>query len=103
MEELEKLEWPKPNRDFIYDSFNAFADRHPWVGQENIAPKSVAREMLERFCRFHDYVREYGTQRSERVLLRSLSDAYRTLLQSVPSAFRTPDVEELAASLGAVL
>ena len=44
MEELEKLEWPKPNRDFIYDTFNAFAAKHPWVGQENIRPKSIARE-----------------------------------------------------------
>ena len=32
MEELDKLEWPKPNRDFIYDTFNAFSDKHPWVG-----------------------------------------------------------------------
>jgi hypothetical protein len=39
MEELDKLEWPKPNRDFIYDTFNAFSDKHPWVGEENIAPK----------------------------------------------------------------
>ena len=32
MEELEKLEYPKPNRDFIYGTFNAFAAKHPWVG-----------------------------------------------------------------------
>ena len=36
MEELEKLEYPKPNREFIYSTFNAFADKHPWVGQEAI-------------------------------------------------------------------
>ena len=35
MEELEKLEYPKPNREFVYSTFNAFADRHPWVGQEH--------------------------------------------------------------------
>jgi len=103
IEELEKLEWPKPNRDFIYDSFNAFADRHPWVGAENIAPKSVAREMLERFCSFHDYVRDYGLQRSEGVLLRYLSDAYRTLAQSVPTRFRTRDVEDLTLDLAGVV
>ena len=27
MEELEKLEYPKPRRDFIYETFNAFADK----------------------------------------------------------------------------
>jgi superfamily II RNA helicase len=103
IEELEKLEWPKPNRDFIYDSFNAFAERHPWVGAENIAPKSVAREMLERFCSFHDYVRDYGLQRSEGVLLRYLTDAYRTLAQSVPARFRLPTVDDLTLDLGSLV
>lgn len=103
IEELDKLEHPKPNRDFIYDSFNAFADRHPWVGAENIAPKSVAREMLERFCSFHDYVRDYGLQRTEGVLLRYLTDAYRTLSQSVPARFRTPAVEDLVLDLASLV
>jgi superfamily II RNA helicase len=103
MEELSKLEWPKPNRDFIYDTFNAFSDKHPWVGEENIAPKSVAREILERFCSFHDYVRDMGLQRFEGVLLRYLSDAYRALSKSVPVRFRSEAVEELVASLGAVV
>ena len=43
MEQLEKVEWPKPLRDFVYESFNAFADQHPWVGAEDVRPKSVAR------------------------------------------------------------
>jgi superfamily II RNA helicase len=103
IEELDKLEWPKPNRDFIYDSFNAFSDKHPWVGADNIAPKSVAREMVERFCSFHDYVRDYGLQRSEGVLLRYLSEAYKALLQSVPKKHVTPPVEELALDLGSLV
>ena len=57
MEELEKLEYPKPNREFIYSTFNAFADAHPWVGQENIRPKSIAREMFEEFRSFADYIK----------------------------------------------
>src|ERR1039457_6200391 len=103
MEELDKLEWPKPNRDFIYDTFNAFSDKHPWVGEENIAPKSVAREILERFCSFHDYVRDMGLQRFEGVLLRYLSEAYRALSRSVPVRFRSEAVEDLVASLGGVV
>jgi hypothetical protein len=103
MEELEKLEWPKPNRDFIYDTFNAFAERHPWVGEDNIAPKSVAREILERFCSFHDYVRDLGVQRFEGVLLRYLSEAYRALNQAVPVRFRSEAVDDLIGSLGGVV
>jgi superfamily II RNA helicase len=103
MEELDKLEWPKPNRDFIYETFNAFADKHPWVGEDNIAPKSVAREILERFCSFHDYVRDLGLQRFEGVLLRYLSEAYRALNRSVPLRFRSEAVEDLIGSLGGVV
>jgi len=103
MEELDKLEWPKPNRDFIYETFNAFTEKHPWIGEDNIAPKGVAREILERFCSFHDYVRDLGLQRFEGVLLRYLSEAFRALNQAVPVHFRNEAVEELIASLGGVV
>ena len=79
MAELEKVEYPKPNRDFVYATFNEFAAKHPWVGAENIRPKSVAREMVERVMTFDDYVREYELQRSEGraapLPLRDLQDA----------------------------
>ena len=79
MEELEKLEYPKPNREFVYSTFNAFADRHPWVGQENIRPKSIAREMFESFRSFSDYIRDYELQRAEGVLLRHLNSVFKVL------------------------
>ena len=79
MEELEKLEYPKPNREFVYSTFNAFADKHPWVGQENIRPKSIAREMFESFRSFSDYIRDYELQRAEGVLLRHLNSVYKVL------------------------
>jgi len=103
MEELEKISWPKPHADFIYDTFNAFAAKHPWVGQENIRPKSVARDLLERFCSFHDYVRDYGLQRSEGVLLRYLSQAYKALLQTVPEYLRTEEVDDVLEQLRGML
>jgi superfamily II RNA helicase len=101
--ELEAMEHPKPNRDFIYETFNAFADRHPWVGQANIKPKSVAREMVETFSSFDDYVRDYGLQRSEGVLLRYLSQVYKTLEQTVPAAARTDAVLDILADLRVLL
>lgn len=95
MEELEKLEYPKPLRDFIYDTFNAFADRHPWVGDEAIRPKSIAREMFETYASFADYVREYDLERSEGLLLRHLSSVYKVLSQTVPDDAKTPELVEL--------
>ncbi len=99
MAELEKLEWPKPNKDFIYGTFDDFAAQHPWVGHENIRPKSVARELFERCATFNDYVREYGVQRSEGVLLRYLSEVYKTLDTNVPEAARNEGVDDILGFL----
>jgi superfamily II RNA helicase len=103
MAELEKLEYPKPNRDLIYDSFNEFARRHPWVKTENIRPKSIAREMVESVMSFSEYVREYGLERMEGLLLRYLSDVYKTLVQTVPAWAKDERVEDVIATFGAIV
>jgi superfamily II RNA helicase len=103
IQELEKMEWPKPRADFIYETFNAFRKTHPWLMGDNIRPKSIARDMYERYASFNDYVREYGLQRSEGVLLRYLSDVYRTLDQTVPQAARTEPFEEVLGFFGTLL
>ncbi len=95
MEELEKLEYPKPLREFVYSTFNAFADRHPWVGEENIRPKSIAREMFEGFRSFSDYVQEYDLERAEGLLLRHLNSVYKVLRQTVPDGAKTDVVVEM--------
>lgn len=103
MEELEKLEHPKPLRDFIYSTFNEFSDKHPWVGTENIRPKSVAREMYETYQSFAEYVKEYELQRAEGLLLRYLTDVYRALVQTVPEAARTDEVDAIIEYFGAIV
>jgi len=95
MAELEKLEYPKPLRDFVYGTFNAFADRHPWVGEENIRPKSIAREMFEGFRSFADYVQEYDLKRAEGLLLRHLNSVYKVLSQTVPDGAKTDTVWDI--------
>ena len=103
IEELEKLEYPKPNREFIYSTFNAFADKHPWVGQENIRPKSIAREMFESFRSFSDYIRDYELQRAEGVLLRHLNSVYKVLGQTVPDTAKDDAVREMELYLGTMI
>ena len=95
MERLEKLEHPKPLREFVYATFNAFAERHPWVGEENIRPKSIAREMFEGFWWFDDYVQEYDLERVEGLLVRHLNSAYKVLVQTVPDPAKTDAVREV--------
>ncbi|MFO0592695.1 MAG: DUF3516 domain-containing protein [Polyangiaceae bacterium] len=103
MAELEKLEYPKPHRDFIYGTFNQFAAPRPWMKAENIRPKSVAREMYESFLAFPEYVREYAIERSEGLLLRYLSDVYKTLTQTVPDRAKTEEVVEMIAYFGVLV
>ncbi|MFP5488790.1 MAG: DUF3516 domain-containing protein, partial [Acidimicrobiia bacterium] len=103
MERLAKVEHPKPNRDWTYADFDEFRMRHPWVGSDNVRPKSIAREMFERAMTFGEYVQDYGLKRSEGVLLRYLSDVYKGLLQNVPGEHRTDDLDDVTAWLGAVV
>ncbi len=103
MQKLEELEYPKPNREFIYSTFNAFADKHPWVGQENIRPKSIAREMFENFRSFADYIRDYELQRAEGLLLRHLNSVYKVLRQTVPDAAKNDQLREMELYLGTMI
>lgn len=103
MNELEKLEYPKPLRDFVYGTFNQFSAPRPWMKAENIRPKSVAREMYESFLSFTEYIREYGLERSEGLLLRYLSEVYKTLTQTVPARAKTPETVEMIAYFGVLV
>src|SRR5258706_5814141 len=103
MEELEKLEYRNPSRHVIYSTLNAFADRHRWVGQENIRLKSIAREMFESFRSFADYIRDYELQRAEGVLLRHLNRVYKVLTQNVPDAAKNDQVREMELYLGSMI
>jgi superfamily II RNA helicase len=103
IEELEKLEYPKPLREFVYDTFNRFAAEHPWVGQENIRPKSIAREMFELFMSFPEYIREYDLQRAEGLLLRYLSEVYKTLVQTVPEPMKTDEIRSMEEFFGSMI
>ncbi|HET9732837.1 MAG TPA: DUF3516 domain-containing protein [Acidimicrobiales bacterium] len=99
MEVLDALEHPKPLGDFLYGLFDSYRLVHPWV-DENIRPKSVARDMLELGLGFHDYVAHYGVARSEGLLLRYLTDTYKALVQTVPEAVKTDELDDLTAWLG---
>ncbi|HOX50896.1 MAG TPA: DUF3516 domain-containing protein [Fibrobacteria bacterium] len=103
MAELQEMEYPKPLREFVYGTFNTFAERHPWVGNDNIRPKSIAREMFEGFRTFSDYVKEYELQRTEGLLLRHLNSVYRVLAQTVPESAKTEEVQEMETYLGAMV
>ena len=68
---------------------------NPWVAEYELSPKSVVRDMVENAMTFSDLISRYELGRSEGVVLRYLTDAYRALRQVVPDEHRTPEVDEL--------
>ena len=103
MERLEELEPPKPLADFLYPAFDIFRQHHPWVGGDNVAPKSIVRDLLEQAMTFGEYVTHYGLKRSEGVVLRYLADAYKAMVQNVPVEHKTEEVEDLTVWLGELI
>ncbi|MFO0612693.1 MAG: DUF3516 domain-containing protein [Polyangiaceae bacterium] len=99
MKELEKVEHPKPNAEMMYATFNAFAEKHPWVARENVRPKSIARDMYERQATFDELVREWDLARIEGVLLRYLTEIVKTLDQTVPDGFKDETLRDVAEFL----
>lgn len=103
MEAVEDISWPRPEEDFIYGTFNEFIEARPWLSGEVVRPKGVARELFEGWVSFVDYVRDLKLERSEGVLLRYLSQVYKTLVRSLPESAKTDEVEEIIAFLRATL
>lgn len=103
MEELEKVTYPKPEKEFLWATFEVFQKAHPWILGNSIAPKSIARDMYEMGLSFNAYVKEYSLSRAEGVLLRYLSEAYRVLMHTVPESSKTDELLDIIDWLGGEL
>ena len=99
LEALEEVEHPKPGKDFIYQTYNDFVLINPWAKEAGVRPKSIVREMFEEWSSFEDYIKNYGLERSEAVLLRHLSEVYKVLVQTVPPSLKTEEVEDAKSFL----
>ena len=103
MERLETVTWPQPNGEELWAAFSTWSQHHPWVGGDTVRPKSVVRDMFERAMTFKEYVNHYGLKGAEGVLLRYLSDVYKAMVQTVPAAIRTDEVDDVIEWLGALV
>ena len=97
---LEEVTHPRPLADLLDTAYEMYRKGHPWLIDHQLSPKSVVRDLWERAMSFSEYVSFYGLTRSEGLLLRYLSDAYRALRAGVAQAARTEAVEDLTTWLG---
>lgn len=100
MELLEEVTWPKPLEELLTAAFETYRSNQPWVPQDALSPKSVLREMYENAWSFGELIRQYELARSEGIVLRYLTDAYRTLRQTVPQSRKSEEVEDIVEWLG---
>ena len=100
MELLEDVEHPQPLRDLLEAAYETYRGGHPWVADHELRPKSVVREMWERAMTFSELVSDYQLARSEGLVLRYLSDVYKTLARTVPPAVRTEEIDDITEWLG---
>ncbi len=100
MQLLEQVTYPKPLAELLEAAFTTYRQGHPWLLGQELSPKSVVRDMYERAMTFSEYVAFYGLNRSEGLVLRYLSDAYRTLHSGVPAAAQTEELSDLTVWLG---
>ncbi|GAB3769744.1 superfamily II RNA helicase [Nocardioides ginsengisegetis] len=97
---LDEITWPQPLAELLGATYEIYRGTHPWLPEDALAPKSIVREMWEQGMSFTDFVGRYQLARSEGLVLRYLTDAYRTIRQTVPEAHRTPELDDLSEWLG---
>lgn len=103
MEAIEDVTWPKPLGELIEDAYETFRGGHAWVSEFEPKPKSVVREMIEKAMTFSDLVSVYNVGRSEGLVLRYLTDAYRALRQTVPVEARDEEITDIIEWLGELI
>ncbi|GGR13965.1 DEAD/DEAH box helicase [Agromyces mediolanus] len=100
MARLEDVTWPKPLEELLTHAFERFAASQPWVRDFELRPKTVVRDMFERSMSFGEYVALYQLARSEGLVLRYLSDAFRAIRQTVPEEAKNEELLDLIEWLG---
>src|SRR3954454_20446434 len=100
MELLEQVTHPRPLAEPLEQALRLYRETHPWVLETDLSPKSVVRDMYESGRTFTEFISYYGVARSEGLLLRYLSDAYRALRQTVPERIRTEELDDVIEWLG---
>ena len=100
---VEDITWPQPLAEPLEDAYETFVEGNPWARDFELKPKSVVRDMIEKAMTFSDLIATYTLGRSEGVVLRYLTDAWRTLEHSVPLSHRTDELLDIVNWLGELI
>jgi superfamily II RNA helicase len=100
MARLDEVTYEKPLEELLEQNLEVYRSGAPWLAGLELSPKSIVRDMYLRAMNFPEFVNHYALARSEGVLLRYLSDAYRTMSHLIPPEALTDDLEDVIEWLG---
>jgi hypothetical protein len=103
MDRIQEVTYPKPLEELLGQAFDTYCEKVPWARDFELSPKSILRDMVESAADFKGYINRYNIARSEGLLLRYLSDAYRVLDRTVPQAKRDERLDDIISWLGLVV
>jgi superfamily II RNA helicase len=103
MLEEEKISWPMPEKELIFETFDLYVKKHPWLMATPVKPKSVVRDMYERCATFRDFVQLYGIKNIEGSFLRYLNQCYKALVQNIPDICKNDELHDIIAYLRAII
>lgn len=103
MERIEEVTYPQPLRELLDAAFETYLAEVPWARDYELFPKSILRDMIEIASDFKGYIARLGIARSEGLLLRYLSDAYRVLDRTIPETKRSEALIDITAWLKLVV
>lgn len=103
LDRLQDVTYPKPLEEMLDAAFATYCAQVPWANDYELSPKSVLRDMLETGCDFKSYIAQYKIARCEGILLRYLTEAYRSLDRTVPVERRTEELDDIVSWLGLVV
>ncbi|MDR3001031.1 MAG: DUF3516 domain-containing protein [Fibromonadaceae bacterium] len=93
---LEEMRPPEPeNAEWIEANFAEFAKKHPWVRGEKVHPQIVVLEMFAECYSFSGYIKLYGLERIEGLLLRHINSVYKVLAHTVPQKYKDEEILEM--------
>jgi len=93
---LEEMRPPEPeNADWIEASFAEFSKKHPWVVGERVHPQTIVLEMFAECFSFSGYIKQYGLERIEGLLLRHINSVYKVLAHTVPEKHKNEEILEM--------
>ena len=103
MDLIQEVTYPKPLEDLIFAAFGTYCEKVPWANDYTPRPKTILRDMLECADDFKGYVQRRNISRAEGILLRYLSEAYRSLDKTLPLDARDERLSDIISWLGLVV